>query len=335
MGRLGLALNERFQNTTLTSRLHLVNGEFLAPWVRPFAEARALLDVSRDAAVHYGETAYEAYAACSLSHLAVMEGGELGAARKVAEWGRDVCVRRQDLNMAGSTLSHLRYCRMMSGDAEVVIVAPPAVDPEFAAFVGGPEKTPSAHDGYWEFCGWIAYMFGDNDAAARCVAETRRYPQAHFGHLSTHDLCFLECLIAARAHDTAPWPRRVALRWVMARRLRQLRRWSANCPSNFEPHYLLARAELLRVRGGDADPVYREAVSSARASGALHREALALELAAACAVERGDAARGEALKGEAIEAYVRYGAKAKADALSRCSGTPRTGAPTGASTPAG
>jgi hypothetical protein len=126
------------------------------------------------------------------------------------------------------------------------------------------------------------------------LAQTRRFAHVYFGNLSMLDLCFLECLVAARLHDAAPWTKRLRLRLAVAARLRKLRAWARGCPASFEPQYLIARAGL--------------------------REALALELSSAFVAARGDAAdaaESARLREEAASAYARCGAAAKATALGR------------------
>src|SRR5207248_7153482 len=122
-------------------------------------------------------------------------GVDLAASKATSEWARDVCARRKDWNMVGSILSHLRFTTTLKGEIPVDLPRAGRADPAFRALVGDPSKTPSAYDGYWEFNGWIAYFFGHIGVAWECVGETRRFVQAHFGHLTTLDLCFLECLV--------------------------------------------------------------------------------------------------------------------------------------------
>jgi predicted ATPase len=319
MGRLSIALNERFGNDGLAPSLYLIAGTFLVPWVRPFAEAKEHLSAAYDRAIKEGDTTYEVYAACALSHMSAFESVDLPAHQKLSRWAHEVCTRRKDWNMAGSIVTHLWYLSALRGE-----VAPDfggaAMDPDFVALVGDAGKAPSAHDGYWQHRASIAYHFGQYAIAAACLAETRRFGQAHFGHLTTIDLCFQQCLIAAKLHDGASWAKRARLRWTIARGVRKLRSWAEACPENFEPHYLIALAELTRVRGdlSATESAFERAIASARARGAVLREGLSLELAMAWAIGAGNGARGEQLRVEAIDAYRRCGAMAKAEVLKNC-----------------
>jgi serine/threonine protein kinase len=316
-GRLAIALNDRFGNANLEPSLYLINGTFLAPWVQPFAEAKALLQTAYERAVKYGDATYEVYAACALSHISAIEAVDLPAHEQVSEWARVVCTRRKDWNMVGSVVSHLLYLTVLRGTEAPDFTRGATLDPNFLALAGDAKKAPSAHDGYFQFNAWIAYLFGETEIAAACLVETRKLAQAHFAHLTTLDLCFLECLVAAKLHDRASWWKRARLRWSLARRVRALRTWAAGCPQNFETHYRIALAELTRVRGDAwaAETRFEEAIAATRAHGSVLREGLALELAMDLARQQGQAAKAAALRTEAIAAYRRCGANAKAKRL--------------------
>jgi serine/threonine protein kinase len=315
-GRLALALNERFGDEALAARLLQINGEFLAGWLQPFAEARRLLSDSFARASQEGETAYEAFAACSLSHVSMLEATDLARAQATSEWARDVCVRRHDWNMAGSVEAHARYAATLRGK-RAVHVGPGrdgAIDAEFRELAGEPGEAPGAYYAFWSCNAWLAYLFGEPARAQALVEAARPLAQANFGNPGTVDLCFLEALVGAAAHDAAPWLKRMGLRRAVARRVQKLRGWAQGCAANFEPHYLIARAELARI-DGDAGAAgwFERAVASARANEAGLREGIALELASASAAKSGDPAAAH-LRAEAADAYRRVGATAKADA---------------------
>jgi hypothetical protein len=249
--------------------------------------------------------------------MSAFEAVDIPAHQKLSRWAHEVCTRRKDWNMAGSIVTHLWYLSVLRGEVVPDFGAGAVMDPDFVALAGDEGKAPSAHDGFWQTRAWIAYHVGQYAIAAACLAENRRFGQAHFGHLTTIDLCFMQCLVAAKLHDRASWPKRARLRWTIARGVRKLRDWAEACPANFEPHYLIALAELTRVRGDASatESAFERAIASARSHGAVLREGLALELAMAWAAAAGNSARAGQLRVEAIDAYRRCGATAKAEAL--------------------
>lgn len=97
----------------------------------------------------------------------------------------------------------------------------------------------------------------------------------------------------------------------------QLEKWSGHCPQNFECRMVLVGAEMARIEGRahDAERLYDRAISTARASGFVHVEALASELAARFYSTSGLDAFALALMHNARDGYVRWGAHGKARQL--------------------
>jgi hypothetical protein len=321
LGRLALALNERFGNDVLAARLHLIQGLYLAPWVQPFSEGVKHLETSYATSVKHGETTYEAFAACCIAYLAIVKADDLPAQRKLGEWAREVCARRKDRNTTGSVVGQLRLSGALTGEAPVDFSQGLALDPVFHATAGEGHEAPAAYGAYWHYSAWAAYFFGEIPVAVSWLREARRFEHVYFGYCAMQELCFLECLVAAKMHDRASWVRRHALRWTMARRVRKLQEWAEGCAANFEPAWLIASAELARVRGEVqlADTHLGRAVTSARTHGNPLREGLALELASALATRRGDTTRAAKAREQAVDAYRRCGATAKAELLARSS----------------
>jgi hypothetical protein len=102
----------------------------------------------------------------------------------------------------------------------------------------------------------------------------------------------------------------------MGRRLGKLQKWSRACAPNFAAQCLIAEAERARVRGqADAPQKFEEAIAAARQHEAPLREALARELYSRCLRERGQTAAAEEQRHAASDAYARWGALVKVEAL--------------------
>src|SRR5262245_5571240 len=94
---------------------------------------------------------------------------------------------------------------------------------------------------------------------------------------------------------------------------RQLEVWARYCPENFENRALLVAGEIARVEGRDSDAarLYEQAIGSARASGFVNNEALALELAARFYAARGFDRIAKAYLRDARQGYRQWGAEGK------------------------
>lgn len=100
---------------------------------------------------------------------------------------------------------------------------------------------------------------------------------------------------------------------ALAAHHRQLEVWAEHCPENFENRAALVRAEVARIQGNDLDAMrsYEQAVRSAHASGFIHIEAVAYELAARFYAARGFEKIADAYLREARYKYLRWGADGK------------------------
>jgi predicted ATPase len=314
LGQLALRLNERFENPHLVSKLFHLNGTFLTPWVRPFAEAEEQLRQSSATGLRYGDTAYEAYAAATLSVITFCASRELAAVQACAESGRVITSRRRDDDMTGIVSAHARFAAALRGDDTPDLGGADSSDAAFCATLSD-EKTPTAMF-YYFFCnGLVDYLRGEPARAAERFSEAARRPGAVFSIPTTVELCLMECLVAAAATPSSPWGRLRRLRTMRAR-LGKLSRWARSCPENFAAQHLIARAEYARVRGdGDAGDRYEAAVAAARRYGTALREALALELHGRWLLARGRHAEGRERTRAAIDAYRRWGAHSKAEAM--------------------
>jgi hypothetical protein len=316
-GRMALALNERFGDRKLAARLCFHYGGWHASWVRPFDDGKQMLRRGHELARQVGDTSYETYTATVLSVVSFCESASLKEVGATAEWAHDVAARRKDRDMASVPEAHARYAAALRGETPSPrdLGLAGSSDAELRARLDA--KTPTAMF-YYLFCNAeLAYLFDDPARAHALLQEAERGSHVINSLPTMVELCFLQVLVAARLHDSAPLLQRAALRRRVAARIRRLRLWAKSCPENFEAHCLIALAEAARMGGRRrvAQAKFERAASAAREHRSAKREAIALELASRCANGRGDAALAARLRGEAARAYRRWGAAAKADGL--------------------
>jgi signal transduction histidine kinase len=110
---------------------------------------------------------------------------------------------------------------------------------------------------------------------------------------------------------------RPALIAAIARHQEQLRVWAENSPENYGHKHLLVAAERARLEGQvlEAAALYDRAISAAGREGFLQDEALANELCGRFYLAQGRTRIAGLYLSAAIEAYARWGAKAKTEAL--------------------
>ena len=93
----------------------------------------------------------------------------------------------------------------------------------------------------------------------------------------------------------------------------QLALWADNCPMNFEDRVALVGAEIARIQNRelDAERFYEQAIRSSHASGFIHNEALASELAARFYAARGFDFIAQGYLRKARAGYLAWGAIGK------------------------
>src|SRR4029450_2276346 len=123
---------------------------------------------------------------------------------------------------------------------------------------------------------------------------------------------------AARCEPLGPDPY-ATHRETIGQHEQQLRAWAATCPHNFEDRAALVGAEIARIeeRWLDAMDLYERAITSARAHGFVHHEALACELAARFYASRGFEAIARLYLTKARQGYLQWGADGKVHHLDR------------------
>jgi predicted ATPase len=303
-GRLGMMLADRFENPRMRPEAYFVNGNFLLPWVRPYREAFECLQRAFELAGKYGVTKDEMYAGVQQTSLLYLQGADLRAVKERGAWGREMALQRSSEHLASLADLLMRYAHSLRGEA------PGMDDPSLA-------RSPQAEFVRHLVRADLAYLAGDLEGAEQDLSRASKLQETVFSMAYLVDLRLLDVMVAARRCDDASIVERSRRMATIGLNVRALAGWAKSCPANFEPHALLARAELLRVsgRGRAAAAAYDDAAAAARASGSAKREALAYELAMKHSHARGDQAGASRYRTLAVAAYRRWGATTKAQAL--------------------
>jgi predicted ATPase len=315
LGEATLKLQERFRNPRMSARLLFMNGLYLTPWVKPFADAKAQLARACTEALQTGELAFEVYSTGSLALLSCSMGDPLAESHAYAESARAIALQRQDVDFAAMATAHLRYCAALRGlSPEPQTLGNEESSDEVLGQQFDTKQTPSGIFYYYFFNAHLAYLYGDLGRARAMLDQAERHLSGVLMP-STVEVRLLRVLVDARSWPEGPGRDRRERRRRMLRCQKQLRRLARLSPRNFDPMYRVACAEAARVLDpAKAAPLYAEAIALAgRHPGKW--EALTLELAARFFDERGDPAAATQHRESAITAYARWGADAKARQL--------------------
>src|SRR5262249_5476468 len=142
---------------------------------------------------------------------------------------------------------------------------------------------------YWVRKLQARYLAGDYAEAMEASSEALRLLWTSTAFLEEAEYHFYSALCRAALCDSLTADERVRHSEALAQHHGQLKIWAENCPDNFEDRLALVSAEMARIesRELDAERFYEQAIRSARASGFIHNEALANELASRYYAARG------------------------------------------------
>lgn len=170
---------------------------------------------------------------------------------------------------------------------------------------------------YWILQLQRQYLFGNAEAALKSAAMAKPFLWSVRCHIQSADYCFYHSLALIAVLPTATPERQTGLRDALEQHLASLHRWANSCPSTFSHKHALVAAEVACLDGRDKDAMslFEQAIRSAADHGFVQDEALACELAgqfyACCGLER---VTHQYMR-EARDAWIRWGAAAKAAQL--------------------
>jgi PAS domain S-box-containing protein len=166
---------------------------------------------------------------------------------------------------------------------------------------------------YWTRKLQARFFAGDNAAAVDASLRAQRLLWTSPSCFETAEYHFYGALSRAASWDSATAHQRQQHFEALTAHHGQLEVWAENCPENFENRAALVGAEIARIQGRelDAERLYEQAIRSSRASGFVHNEALANELAARFYAARGFEKIAHAYLRDAQYCYLRWGADGK------------------------
>ena len=317
-GRLGVAMNEKFDDLALKSRIIYVYAMFISHWNHHWSSMTPWFLRGIEAGYQSGDMLYLAYSAqdCILwdptldlatasretrKYLAIVKDCEYQDS-----YDSGTLFLQMQLNFQGLTdgqfsmndatfdeeriLAGIRERRFMTGVANYHIYKA-----EIHALYGD-----------WE--GALPHV----EAMDRLIASAMSLPQL----VRYRIVAFL---VRAALFHTVPRTAQAAERAQLEAHLAQMAAWAPNCPDNFEHLRLTMEAELARLDGRvpEAMALYERAIAAAHASGFQRDEAVANELAARLLTQLGAPRAAEGYLRAARHLYEQWGAARKVAQLDR------------------
>jgi PAS domain S-box-containing protein len=316
--QLGYDLLGKRSLTRYEARTRMCFAVVVPSWM-PIRHNRDIVLQAFDLAYRMGDFTYAAYSGTQLLTNFLFAGTPLADAQVEAETRIEFAERARVGLAADIIRSDLQLIRTLRGltdqfgsfnetgfdDAGVErhLASNPALD--IAGF------------GYWTLKTEARFLAGDYASAIEASLKAEQLLWSAPAILEEAVFRFYGALSYAAAWDsTSPDGQRDHFE-ALTVHYRTLTLWAGHCPENFESAAALVSAEISRIEGRpiDAEELYEKAIRSARASGFIHNEAVAYEVAARFYITRGFDKFADAYLREARYCYSRWGADGKVKQL--------------------
>jgi PAS domain S-box-containing protein len=314
-GRLGYELVEKHGLKRFQARTYMCFGNMVMPWARHVRAGRNLVRRAFDAANEIGDLTFAAYSCNHLVTNLLAAGDQLAEVQYEAEKGLqfarklgfglivdDITAQlRLVLNLRGLTA---KFGSFNDDQFEEL---------QFERHLSSGSLVAEAECWYLIRKLQARFFAGDYASAVRASLRAKRLLWTSPSQFETAEFHFYSALSHAACWDSASLDQKQQHFEALERHHGQLQVWAENCPENFENRSALVGAEIARIEGHelDAERLYEQAIRSAHATGFVHNEGVANELAAHFYKARGFDKIADTYLRDARDCYLQWGADGK------------------------
>ncbi|MGP1383213.1 MAG: diguanylate cyclase domain-containing protein [Thainema sp.] len=319
LGKLALALVEKFNYQPLLCKTHFLFGGFINHWTRHSRTDIHHLRMAYQAGVEHGDLNWACYANNVMGMRSFSLGLPLPQLEQMAQQHLNYAqqVKEQYTPCFFVTTRQLAHCLMGN------TLSPCSLsDAEFDAEQH--YQTLAAHPGLVGPLNWytvtqtfIHYLHGECDRALEFARQSDATIYAAIGLVRVVEHTFYYALCLAAVYPSLEETEQKKCWSQLQDHVQQLQRWAKDCPDNYDHKWRLVQAEIAQLcgRSAQAQQRYEQAIESAHQHGFIHYEALANERLAHHYTQRGNQVIARAYLAEARYAYLQWGAIAKVKAL--------------------
>jgi PAS domain S-box-containing protein len=314
-GQLGYDLVEERGLTRFQARTYMDFGYGVVPWTRHVRAGRDLVRRAFDAANKIGDLTYAAYCGDQMNTNFLAAGDPLAEAEREAQHGLAFAEKMRFGLVIDAISTQLGLIRMLRGSTRTFGSFDDAQFDESRIERHFSENHDLAFVEFWYWVRKLQARFFAGDYVSAIEASSRAQPVlwSSVSQFETAEYHFYGALSKAASCNSAAAGERQLYLDAVAAHHKQLAIWAGNCSENFENRAALVGAEIGRLEGRDVDAMrlYEQAIRSACASGFVHNEALANELAARFYAARGFETIAHTYLRNARYLYLRWGADGK------------------------
>ena len=295
--------------------------EVATNWTTPIAETLLTVRAGLAAALVSGDMTTACYCGPHIVALLLIQGDTLESVLQETNQALASSAKAKFRDVYDIAIGQRRFVRTMQGETV-----------DFSSFDGDdfnsadfeatltPDRMTMLMCKHWIMQGSAWFMSGDYAKAEAEFERARPLIPATSGHLQRVWFEYFSALTSAAlvGHDCES-PDFERHRGRIDAHRRQLKTWAETCPTTFANKHVLISAELARIDGRDLEAMkfYDTAIELARENGAIHNEAIGLELAARFYVGRGFQMIADTYLQNARRCYVHWGAHGKVRQLDR------------------
>jgi predicted ATPase/signal transduction histidine kinase len=313
-GQLGYQLVERRGLTGFQARVYNQFGTHVLPWTQHVKACRDLLRRAFDVANGNGDLTFSAYSCHAYTTNLLAAGDPLSEVQREAERGLAVAEKtrfRVAIDLVTIQVGLVQNLRGLTGKFGSLSNSQ-FEELEIEHRLAGKPDLARAEFSYWTRKLQARFLAGDYVSALDATTHALSLLPVVRYAVEAAEYHFYAALSHAASCDSEQEQSQRHLA-ALADHHRQFEIWRENCPDNFENRAALVGAEIARIEGReiDAESLYELAIRSARASGFIHHEAIAYELASRFYAARGLEEIAQLYLRNARYRYLRWGADGK------------------------
>lgn len=315
-GKLGLAINERFDDLSLKARVIYVYAMFVHHWSQPWQTLTDWFKKGIDAGYQSGDLLYLAYSAqdCVIwdPTLDLDTAQQLHADNMVIV--RDCAY--QDSFDSGSLFLQLQ--RNMLGYTDGLFTLSESQFDANACLAGMRQRQfMTGIANYHIYNAEVAVLYADFDAALVHIREQDRLIKSAMSLPQLVRFYLLANVTLAEQYPSLSTAEQADCLHRLQQDAQRMRRWADNCEANFRHLQYLMEAEIAKLQHQYEQvlPQYDRAIDQARQGGFLRDEAFAYERAARFLIAQGRPRSAEGYLRGAYRLYDRWGAVRKVELL--------------------
>ncbi len=313
MANLGMAVAKRLDARPIAPSVEFLYGTFAVPWVQPLHVAIEHLRASTRIARDVGDSVHAGYSSAVALSYSLLKGDLLQPLIDDARAYRQHCLQNNDTVAAHMIERSLTLARVLIGDVRVDMpLNEHDSDASVVARLRAENNFTQLHGFYLtQVQRWLAV--GRPADAVAAAEAARAFEHAVPGQVAAVFLHFYEAVALTSLNA----PLGDAQRETLQKHRAQLAFWAARCPANFEAMAHLVEAECLRLEGRwqVAFDRYDDGIASAARHSLRSIQALGCELAGRFWLGRQKQDFALSYLRKARDAYGRWGAVCKVQAL--------------------